>query len=130
MTMQEQPKLGAILRDWGTAVDYDMVATIHPQLPVGSTRFHEILDEMGKLHDQKQADYGRPNDPFANVRATEEWGSAAWVGAMIRATDKMRRLQTYARTGKLANEGVRDSFLDLAVYAIIALVLWEEQTNE
>lgn len=92
-----------------------------------SQRFHDILAELGELHDRKQADYGRAHDPFSNVRSTEEWGSAAWVGAMIRATDKLRRLQKAATNGALANESAEDSFRDLAVYAIIGLVLYEEQ---
>jgi hypothetical protein len=91
-----------------------------------SQRFHDLLVEMGELHDKKQSDYGRANDPFANVRSTEEWGQPAWVGAMIRATDKLRRLQKVAQGGTLANEGVYDSLLDLAVYALIAYVLYEE----
>lgn len=95
----------------------------------GSERFHAILKEMGELHDKKQQDYGSSSDPFANVRASEEWGPVPWVGAMIRATDKLRRLQTFARKGTLANEGARDSFIDLAVYAIIALVLYEEESD-
>mgnify|MGYP001568131067 CR=1 FL=1 len=95
----------------------------------GSERFHQLLEEIGKLHDQKQKDYGLPTDPFANVRASSEWGMDSWVGAMVRATDKVRRLQTYARTGKLSNEGVEDAFKDLAVYSLIALVLWEERNE-
>lgn len=91
-----------------------------------SERFHQILKELGDLHDRKSKDYGRTEDPFANVRATEEWGQAAWVGSMIRATDKLRRLQKVAQGGQLANEGVEDSFRDLAVYAVIGLVLWEQ----
>ena len=92
-----------------------------------SQRFHDLLKECGDLHDQKQRDYGRDHDPFANVRASEAWGMPGWVGAMVRATDKVRRLQTYARKGELANESVQDAFLDLAVYALIGLVLWEEE---
>lgn len=92
-----------------------------------SARFHELLATMGELHDRKQKDYGRDDDPFANVRGTEDWGQPAWVGAMIRGTDKIKRLQTYARKGELANESVEDAFLDLAVYALIGLVLWEEE---
>lgn len=99
--------------------------TDEPRHP-NSARFHELLAEIGELHDRKQADYGRGDDPFANVRATEEWGQPAWVGAMIRATDKLRRLQTFAVSGTLANEGVMDSFLDLAVYSLIAAVLFEQ----
>jgi len=92
----------------------------------GSARFHSILQEMGQLHDQKQRDYGLPLDPFSNVRASIEWGVPSWVGCMVRATDKLRRLQTFAKTGTLANESVRDSFLDLAVYSIIGLCLFDE----
>jgi len=93
----------------------------------GSERFHELLKEIGNLHDLKQEDYGTTEDPFANVRGSEDWGVEAWKGAMIRATDKVKRLQKYAREGKLANEGARDSFMDLAVYSLIALILWEEE---
>jgi len=92
-----------------------------------SARFHKILEELGKLHDKKQADYGRGDDPFANVRASTEWGVPAWVGAMIRLNDKVRRLQSLALNGKLANESAEDSLRDIAVYAIIALVLREQE---
>lgn len=91
-----------------------------------SETFHAILHEMGELHDRKQQDYGKDDDPFANVRASEEWGMPAWVGAMVRATDKVRRLQSFAAKGELANESVIDAFNDLAVYAVIARVLYEQ----
>jgi hypothetical protein len=102
------------------------VFTRHPN----SERFHAFLREAGELHDMKQADYGRGDDPFANVRGSEEWGVRGWLGAMVRANDKIRRLQTYARTGSLKNEGVVDSFMDLAVYALIARVLFEQEQEE
>ena len=105
------------------------VAQRHPS----SQKFHDFCDQMKALHDKKQQDYGRANDPFANVRSTEDWGQPAWVGAMIRATDKLRRLQKAAQGGTMANESVEDSFMDLAVYSIIGLVLYrekEEAANE
>ena len=92
----------------------------------GSKRFYEILKELGDLHAMKQQDYGTDADPFANIRAGDEWGIRPWVNAMSRATDKVRRIQRYAERGHLANESVEDSFRDLAVHTIIALVLWEE----
>lgn len=92
-----------------------------------SKKFHDVLQQMGELHDKKQKDYGNPTDPFANVRGSQDFNVKPWVGAMIRANDKVRRIQKYARDGVLANEGVRDSFMDLAVYSIIAMILWEEQ---
>lgn len=95
-----------------------------------SQRFVEIVQEMIDLHDKKQSDYGRDTDPFANVRGSVEWDMPAWVGAMVRAQDKIRRLQQYNKKGTLANEGARDAFMDLAVYAVIALCLWEEEVGE
>lgn len=92
-----------------------------------SARFHELLRKAGELHDKKQADYGAGNDPFANVRASSDWGVPAWVGAMIRLNDKVKRLQSLAGKGWLANESALDSFDDIAVYAIIARVLYEQE---
>lgn len=97
--------------------------TRHPS----SQKFHDLCDAMKAMHDKKQQDYGRTNDPFANVRASEDFGVAGWAGCMIRANDKMRRLQKAAQGGTLSNEGVEDSLMDLAVYSIIALVLYREQ---
>lgn len=95
----------------------------------GSERFHQLLKEAGGVHDKKQSDYGRDNDPFANIRASEEWGVPSWQGAMIRLNDKVRRLQTLARKGSLVNEGALDSLMDIAVYALIAYVLYEEKAT-
>lgn len=94
----------------------------HPQ----SAAFYAILDEARAMHDAKQRDYGRDTDPFANVRASEDFGIPGWLGAVIRCNDKMRRLQTFAVKGTLANEGVEDALLDGLVYFGIALALYRE----
>lgn len=100
--------------------------TVHPS----TTEFHRILKQVADLHDKKGQDYGSETDPFQNVRNSVDFGVPAWLGCMIRANDKMKRLQTYAKRGSLANESVEDAFLDLAVYAIIGLVLWNEAEGE
>lgn len=92
-----------------------------------SHRFHELLAEAGATHDRKRQDYGTDADPFANVRASQDWGIPGWVGCMVRATDKLKRLQKFAQKGELQNESVKDSFMDLAVYALIGYVLYEEE---
>lgn len=91
-----------------------------------SARYHELLQEAGELHDRKQADYGSDSDPFANVRASADWGIPGWVGALVRLSDKVKRLQAFARKGELANESAIDSMMDIAVYALIARVLYEQ----
>lgn len=98
--------------------------------PPNSEDFHALLKEIGDLHDKKQKDYGTEDDPFSNVTGSIEWGVAPWVGAMVRANDKMRRLQKVAQGGTLSNESARDSFLDLAVYDLIGLLLYEKEKSE
>ncbi len=94
----------------------------------GDPRFHALLKEIADLHDKKQLDYGTNADPLNNIRGSKEWGVPPWVGALIRGNDKMKRLQKFAKDGKLANESARDSFMDLAVYALLGLILFEEET--
>jgi len=96
----------------------------------GDPRFLAILDEMKEIHVRKSADYGDQTDPLANVRASADWGISPWVGTMIRATDKIIRLQSLLTNGKLENESARDSLIDLASYAIIALILMEEEKEK
>lgn len=93
----------------------------------GDPRFKDFLWHIALLHSKKQEDYGKDKDPFANVRAATDFGVNAWVGCAIRMNDKMRRLMTAAKKGKLANESVEDSFDDLAVYAGIGKILYEEE---
>ena len=90
------------------------------------TPFLQVVNEIVKMHDKKQKDYGKEHDPFANVRASESFGIAGWIGALCRANDKMTRLQKAAKGGTLSNEGIEDSLLDGAVYFIIALCLYRE----
>jgi len=123
--LRTAPGATYMVEDPGTISMTSVVPVRHPN----SARFHEILGELGALHDRKQADYGKGDDPFANVRSSEEWGVDGWKGAMIRLNDKVKRLQNYSRNGTLKNEGVEDSFMDIAVYAVIAYVLWEQEQS-
>ena len=88
--------------------------------------FMQVVGEIIKLHNLKQADYANKEDPFKNVRASEDFGIPGWIGALARGNDKMKRLQKVAKGGTLANESVEDSMLDLAVYVMIALCLYRE----
>ena len=91
-----------------------------------SRKFYAVLAEAARLHDKKQRDYGTDGDPFANVRASEDFGIPAYLGCAIRMNDKIRRIQSFATRGELANESIEDAFLDLLVYAGIAAVLYRE----
>jgi hypothetical protein len=81
---------------------------------------------MAELHKKKAQDYGTDADVLANVRASADFGVPAWIGVMIRANDKMIRIKSMAKKGYLTNESVEDSLMDLAAYALLALVLYRE----
>ena len=98
----------------------------HEQQP-GSLPFLELLEELRSLHLSKSQDYGSQSDPLANIRQGAEFvGIEAWRGCMVRVADKVQRLKTYCRTGRLVHEGVRDTLLDLAAYSLLAIVLFDE----
>lgn len=94
----------------------------------GSLAFMEVLEEMRATHIKKSQDYGEPTDPLANVRnGAEVVGIEPWRGCLVRVADKMQRIKSYCRDGRLANEGFEDALLDLASYAIIALIMFREE---
>lgn len=92
----------------------------------GDPRYLALLDELRVLHLKKTADYGTDEDPLANLRAAERFGIPAWVGAVIRCNDKMIRVQSFVRNGRLENESIEDSLMDGAAYYLLALVLYRE----
>jgi hypothetical protein len=92
-----------------------------------STAFVALLQEMQRLHESKSADYGSEEDPLANVRSGADFVNIEpWRGCMVRIADKVQRLRTFCRTGRLVHEGVRDTLLDLSAYALLAIVLFDE----
>ena len=92
----------------------------------GDPRFRKILAEMLALHIKKGADYGTSTDIFANVRGSEELGIDAWRGTLVRCMDKVKRLCNAAKGAKMANESVQDSWIDLANYAVIGHIMYDE----
>ena len=88
----------------------------------GSPKFYKLLDEMADLHSRKNADYTGKDDPLANLR---EFG---WKGVVVRISDKYFRLKNFAKHEKLEvkDETIKDTLLDLANYALLCLILYEE----
>ena len=98
-----------------------------PHRHPSSAAFVRLLAEMQRLHESKSADYGSEEDPLANVRSGADFVNIEpWRGCMVRIADKVQRLRTFCRTGRLVHEGVRDTLLDLAAYSLLAIVLFDE----
>lgn len=72
----------------------------------------DIVDTIATTLVDKQHDYGHDNIL---------WGGPE--GVLVRAHDKIARLKNLLRRDEPANESLRDSWLDLAGYAIIGVML-------
>ncbi len=96
----------------------------------GTGHFMSVLKEMADLHLRKTLDYGSDEDALANIRnSADVINVPAWAGAVLRMSDKMHRLRSYFRRGEVEFDGIPDTLLDLAAYAVIALVLYREQAD-
>lgn len=72
-----------------------------------------LLNELHSTLVSKQHDYGHDNILFAGAN-----------GVLVRAHDKIARIKNLlGRGGAVAHESLRDSWQDLAGYAIIGMML-------
>lgn len=91
--------------------------------------FEKVLEEIDAIHVSKRSDYGTNEDDWANVRVSEGYGIPAWVHASALVDHKSQRIRSFVTKGRLEHEGVRDSLLDRATYAVAALVLYDEAVS-
>lgn len=94
----------------------------------GHPMFYEVLEELAELHSRKNHDYAGDYDPLRNLRQCEEMGIPAWKGVAVRMTDKMDRIKSFCKKEEymVNDEGIKDTFRDMAVYSILALILYDE----
>ena len=87
--------------------------------------FDEVLQQMAEIHRRKNADYGSSYN-----LAPALLGIPAHVGLLVRMTDKLARACRLAQgqIPQVEGEALQDTLLDLANYAvlaILALAAWE-----
>jgi hypothetical protein len=127
-TPSDDPKLATVSCCEGQRMRGDSLLADHRH--PSSAAFVRLLEEMQRLHESKSADYGSEEDPLANVRSGADFVNIEpWRGCMVRIADKVQRLRTYCRTGRLVHEGVRDTLLDLSAYSLLAIVLFDEGSD-
>jgi hypothetical protein len=91
-------------------------------------RFHDIVKEMIELHDRKNHDYAGGEYLSNFLMCEKHMGVPAWIGCIIRLSDKMARIMNLAKTDEISvgDETITDTLMDLAVYAIITRMLYED----
>jgi hypothetical protein len=99
----------------------------------GHPRFHELINEMRAMHVAKGSDYSRPEDILSNLRVCEQMGVPAWVGVLVRLSDKFERVKNLARKSQageeaaVKDESVIDTLKDASAYCLLAVILLEER---
>jgi len=89
----------------------------------GGDQFREVLEELAVLHERKSLDYGDGVDPLANItQAAESINVTPLAVCTVRMADKMQRLKSFFRRGEVEFDGIEDTLLDLAAYAVIGLI--------
>ena len=94
-----------------------------------SKRFYELLNTIKNLHDAKKHDYGAKEDIFANFRLSALTGISPWKGSDVRMGDKYSRICSFIKNGdfKFKEENIKDTLLDMAIYSLITIVLYEQE---
>lgn len=96
----------------------------------GDPRFYALLNEIAELHSRKNHDYAKSDEPLSNFNRSRALGVEPWRGVLVRMADKWSRIEQLAG-GKVAkNESLRDSLIDLAVYALIDILLLEDHAAQ
>jgi hypothetical protein len=93
----------------------------------GDPRFYKILKKLAEIHSKKNHDYAG-EDPLSNFRLSERMGILPWKGCLIRISDKISRLWSFAKREKydISDEKFVDTLTDLAVYSILCILLYED----
>jgi hypothetical protein len=88
--------------------------------------FETILKRMAAIHKVKNADYGSSYN-----LASALLGIPAHVGLLVRMTDKLARACRLAQgqTPQVEGEALQDTLLDLANYAVLAMLALQEKVE-
>lgn len=89
-------------------------------------KFDALLRQIKELHDGKSHDYSDDADPLSNLRAAQRLGVEPWRGVLIRLSDKWSRLEQLASGKRPKNESLRDTLVDMSIYALLAVLLLDE----
>ena len=92
----------------------------------GDPEFYKLLEELAQLHSDKNHDYAG-EDPLSNFFLSEKMGIPAWKGCLVRMSDKISRLWSFAKKETLLvkDESVIDTARDLAVYSLLLILLYK-----
>jgi len=104
----------------------EVFETSYPEL---SKEFKQIQGEMYEMFARKHMDYGLNNIALGGDLKDEADKKFSLTGLCIRLTDKISRLKNLLSNGKnyVKGEGMEDTFIDIANYGIIGLLVGRDK---
>ncbi len=113
----------------GTTVS-EAVEVFENEYPELSEEFKQITKEMYEMFARKHMDYGLNNIALGgDILNNKEDKKFSLTGLAIRLTDKISRLKNLLVNGKnyVKGEGMEDTFIDIANYGIIGLLVGRDK---
>jgi len=96
--------------------------------------FDSALIPIVEMHRRKRADYAKDGTPFDNFETSSSLmgldGFGPAESALFNVTQKLARLKSLRQNGRMhdpQNEAVLDTYLDLAVYGILAYAIYRSR---
>ena len=105
------------------------VETFENEYPELSEEYKRISEEMYEMFARKHMDYGLNNIALGGDLKNSEDKKFSLTGLCIRLTDKISRLKNLLINGKnfVKGEGMEDTFIDIANYGIISLLVGRDK---
>ena len=104
----------------------DAIEVFELEYPILADEFRQIQKEMYKMFARKHMDYGLNNIALGgDILNSKDDKKFSLTGLCIRLTDKISRLKNLLVNGRafVQGEGMEDTFIDIANYGIIGLLV-------
>ena len=110
----------------GKTIKEDVIVHFETLYPELAEEFQNIQEEQYELFARKHLDYGLNNIALGgDIVNNSDDRKFSLTGLAIRLTDKISRLRNLMVNGKnyVQGEGMEDTFIDIANYGIIGLLV-------
>ena len=110
----------------GKTIKEDVILHFENQYPELAEEFSIIQEEQYELFARKMMDYGLNNVTLGgDIVNNSDDKKFSLTGLTIRLTDKINHLRNLVVSGKqyVKDEGMEDTFIDIANYGIIGMIV-------
>ena len=106
-----------------------VIEVFESEYPELADEFKNIQSEMYEMFARKHMDYGLNNIALGGDLTNAEDKKFSLTGLAIRLTDKISRLKNLLINGKnyVRGEGMEDTFIDIANYGMIGLLVGRDK---